>query len=94
MQACGSKQTSFMKTARALYAEQGGFLRFWKGAQAIVTGCLPADAAYFTSYEVMKRYFNYNNDDYEILKTGTIGAAATITHDMFIAPSDSKNYYL
>ena len=69
-------------------------MRFWKGAQAIVTGCLPADAAYFTSYEVMKRYFNYNNDDYEILKTGTIGAAATITHDLFIAPSDSKNYYL
>ena len=38
----------------------------------------------------MKRYFNYNNDDYDILKTGTIGAAATITHDLFIAPSDSK----
>jgi hypothetical protein len=38
----------------------------------------------------MKLYFNYNNDDYDIIKTGTIGAAATIAHDFFIAPSDSK----
>ena len=39
----------------------------------------------------MKRYFKYNNEDYDILKTGSIGAAATIAHDFFIAPSDSKN---
>lgn len=55
-----------------------------------MAGCLPADAAYFTSYELMKRHFQYNNDDYDVLTTGTIGAAATIAHDFFIAPSDSK----
>jgi hypothetical protein len=65
-------------------------LRFWKGAQAIVTGCLPADAAYFTVYELLKRQMGYNNEKFELLTTASIGAGATIAHDFFIAPSDSK----
>ena len=32
MQACGSNKTSFLKTAKTLYKQEGGFIRFWKGA--------------------------------------------------------------
>jgi hypothetical protein len=91
VQACGSTtQGSLLHTCKLLYNE-GGFLRFWKGAQAIVTGCLPADAAYFTVYEMMRRHLRYNNDDFDIVKTATIGAAATLAHDFLITPSDSNH---
>ena len=91
MQACGRPDSlSFKETAFKLYREEGGWFRFWKGAQAIVSGCLPADAAYFTVYEIMKRHFKYNNEGIDIAQTAAIGASATFAHDFFIAPSDSK----
>ena len=65
-------------------------MRFFKGAQAIVTGCLPADAAYFTVYGLMRRHFGYNNESFNFLTTASMGAGATIAHDFFITPGDSK----
>ena len=59
MQASGSRLT-FFNTARILYQEEGLF-RFWKGAQVIASGCVPAHASYFTVYELLKRYFHYEN---------------------------------
>jgi len=43
MQATGSN-LSFIRTAKILYREEG-FLRFWKGANVVASGCIPADAA-------------------------------------------------
>lgn len=79
-----------------LYREEGGggIARFWKGAQAIICGCLPADAAYFTVYEMMKKTLKYNNDDFDLVTTAAIGATATIAHDFFITPGDSKHICL
>lgn len=65
-------------------------LRFWKGAQVIASGCIPAHASYFTVYELLKRKFHYHNQDYEIMQTASIGALTTFAHDFFITPSDSK----
>jgi Mitochondrial carrier protein len=91
MQACGtSSSATFYQTACKLYREEGGFLRFYKGSQAIVTGCLPGDAAFFSVYEIMRRQFNYHNQKFDFFQTASIGAVATIAHDFFIAPSDSK----
>jgi solute carrier family 25 (mitochondrial iron transporter), member 28/37 len=91
LQASGSRLT-FFKTARILYQEEG-LLRFWKGAQVIASGCIPAHASYFTVYELLKRYFHYENEQYEILHTAMIGAMTTFAHDFFITPSDSKIFY-
>lgn len=55
-----------------------------------MTGCLPADAAYFVVYELMKRQLNFNNEKIDLVTTATIGATATIAHDFFITPGDSK----
>jgi hypothetical protein len=56
----------------------------------IASGCIPAHASYFTVYELLKRYFHYENQQYEILHTAMIGAMTTFAHDFFITPSDSK----
>jgi solute carrier family 25 (mitochondrial iron transporter), member 28/37 len=70
-----------------LYREEGLF-RFWKGAQVIASGCIPAHASYFTVYELLKRYFKYENQNFEIMQTAMIGALTTFAHDFFITPSD------
>lgn len=87
MQASGQKLT-FVKTANILYREEG-LWRFWKGAQVIASGCIPAHASYFTVYELLKRYFNFKNENYEVMQTACIGALTTFAHDFFISPSDS-----
>lgn len=78
-----------MRTAKILYKEEG-FFRFWKGAHVIASGCVPAHASYFTCYELLKQYFNFNNEHYEFFSTAMIGALTTFAHDFFITPSDSK----
>lgn len=44
-----------------LYRDEGLF-RFWKGAEVIASGCIPAHAAYFTVYEYLKRLFQFKNE--------------------------------
>jgi len=83
----GQSNLSFMKTARILYKEEG-FKRFWKGANVVASGVIPAHAAQFCMYEVLKEKLHYNNEEYEFLSTMTIGACTTFAHDFFIAPSD------
>lgn len=41
-------------------------------------------------YEVLKRFFQFKNEKYEVLNTAMIGALTTFAHDFFITPSDSK----
>jgi hypothetical protein len=56
----------------------------------IASGCVPAHASYFTAYELLKEYFDFKNQKYEIFQTAIIGALTTFAHDFFITPSDSK----
>ena len=77
----------FFETAKILYRDEG-IIRFWKGAQVIASGCVPAHASYFTMYELLKRYFVFNNNKYELFSTACIGSLTTFAHDFFIAPSD------
>ncbi len=86
MQASGGN-LKFFETARILYRDEG-IIRFWKGAQVIASGCVPAHASYFTMYELLKRYFMVHNHQYELMNTLCIGSLTTFAHDFFIAPSD------
>ena len=79
-----------MQTADILYKDEG-IIRFWKGAQVIASGCIPAHASYFTMYEYLKRKFEFKNEKYELLTTASIGALTTFAHDFFITPCDGKN---
>lgn len=57
----------------------------------IASGCIPAHASYFTMYELLKKYFQFNNEKYELMSTACIGSLTTFAHDFFIAPSDGKH---
>jgi len=41
-------------------------------------------------YELLKNYFQYKNESFEVVSTALIGALTTFAHDFFITPSDSK----
>jgi solute carrier family 25 iron transporter 28/37 len=86
MQAGGSN-ISLARTARILYKEEG-FLRFWKGANVVASGCVPAHAGQFGVYELLKEKLECNHEKYEFANTMLIGACSTLAHDFFIAPSD------
>jgi len=38
----------------------------------------------------MKKEFGYDNNDFDLMRTAAMGATATIAHDFFITPGDSK----
>ena len=63
-------------------------LRFWKGANVVASGCIPAHAAQFSIYEALKKYLNYNNEEYNVPITMLIGASCTFAHDFFNTPCD------
>ena len=87
MQAIGNKNLRFFKTISILRKEEG-ILRFWKGAQVIASGCIPAHAAYFSTYEYLKYLLEFNNQQYDFIGTFLIGAFSTFFHDFFITPAD------
>lgn len=60
MQASGRK-LGLGSVAQILYREEG-LARFWKGAQVIASGCIPAHASYFLMYEYLKEKFNVRNE--------------------------------
>ena len=48
--------------AKILYQDEGLF-RFWKGAQIMASGCVPAHACYFLAYEHLKVYLGIDNEE-------------------------------
>ena len=89
LQASG-RNLGFFKTMNILYRDEG-LVRFWRGAQVIASGCIPAHAAYFSVYEYLKRFMEYENVEYEFLRTAIMGASTTVAHDFFIVPSDGNH---
>ena len=83
----GTSKISSIRTAQILYHEEGIF-RFWKGANVIASGCIPAHASQFVLYEKLKHYLRFNNETFNIYSTMFIGAASTFAHDFFQAPAD------
>lgn len=86
MQASKAK-LGFFKSVARLYKEHG-LLRFYKGANVIASGCIPAHACYFTTYEVAKEKFGIEDGKTHFLLSGMIGSMATLFHDAFLTPSD------
>ena len=92
MQASG-RRLGMVNIAKILYQDEGLF-RFWKGAQVMASGCVPAHASYFVAYEHLKTYFHFNNESMNFSSTLFIGGFTTFAHDFFISPADSKSLAL
>lgn len=82
-----TQKMGILTTAKKLYKENG-FSRFYKGVNVIASGCIPAHAWYFTTYEVAKETFGVDDGNTHFLISGIIGALATLSHDAFLTPSD------
>jgi len=66
-----------------------GFKRLWRGVHAIMIGCVPAHALYFSSYEAVK-YTNLREDGSLPVWAGLLaGGAAVIGHDAIMSPLDT-----
>lgn len=87
LQASGSTRLNFRRTAQILYAEEG-FVRFWKGANVMASGCIPAHSAQFCMYEILKKKLDFKNEQFNMASTMTIGAFSTFAHDLFVTPAD------
>lgn len=83
-----SKQRfKFLRTAQSLYRAEG-FWRLWRGANVIASGCIPAHACYFSSYEAAMNYFELHDGELHWIADGFVGATATLFHDLLLTPSD------
>lgn len=65
-----------------------GFLRLWRGAPAVMIGCVPSHAAYFSVYEAAKHRLGVDQPGHHPLAAALTGAASTITHDGVLTPMD------
>jgi solute carrier family 25 iron transporter 28/37 len=74
---------SFMQLLR-----REGFVRLWRGAPAVLTGCIPSHAAYFSAYEFGKQAFGANQPGHHPIAAGGAGLVATVLHDAVITPLD------
>jgi solute carrier family 25 (mitochondrial iron transporter), member 28/37 len=70
-----------------------GWSRLWVGVQAILIGCIPAHALYFSSYELVKAASSTTTRDghTHVSATGLslAGAAAVVSHDIIMTPLDT-----
>jgi len=88
MQASG-RTLGTLNIAKILYQDEG-LLRFWKGAQVMASGCVPAHASYFLFYEHLKLYLQVDHEELNFRSTLMIGGCTTFAHDLFITPADGK----
>lgn len=54
----------------------------------MASGCIPAHSAQFCLYEILKEKFDFKNEEFNVVKTMTIGAVSTLGHDFFNTPAD------
>lgn len=75
-----------------------GISRLWRGVQTMMTGCVPAHALYFSSYELIKRNLSVStvdpktgNDSTHLDAFGATiaGVVATFFHDSIMTPMDT-----
>ena len=70
------------------FARSNGFFRLWRGGGAVLVGCVPSHAAYFSAYEVGKSRLGVNAPGHHPLAAALTGACATLLHDAVASPLD------
>lgn len=97
----GTETPAATAVTTAMAPKTEGIMRLWRGVQTMMIGCIPAHAIYFSSYEMVKAFWqtpsspgnnnNNNNHTTELVWYGSMmaGATATLGHDMIMAPLDT-----
>lgn len=83
--------TSMTTLLRRHLVSTEAFGKLWRGAQAMASGCIPAHAMYFSSYEAVKAYFLARQEDSDTILgpvgSTVAGATAAFSHDMIMVRS-------
>jgi solute carrier family 25 (mitochondrial iron transporter), member 28/37 len=66
-----------------------GWSRLFRGIQAVLVGCVPAHALYFSSYEMVKAAFLKEDGRASTIGSSLAGAAAVTSHDIIMTPLDT-----
>jgi solute carrier family 25 iron transporter 28/37 len=103
-QAATARQTGTLSLSSKLASNRmdvstsRGYTRLWRGVQTMTTGCIPAHALYFSSYEFTKDALTTTTTDpitghsHEHLTTigaSAAGAISTLCHDLVMTPMDT-----
>lgn len=88
LQALSAKEAGQGTLTFSSLLKRHGFLRLWRGAPAVLVGCIPSHAAYFSAYELGKKRFGLGQEGHQPLAAAATGAFATILHDGILTPMD------
>lgn len=91
--AVGSAATATASASAATTTRTGsvqGMFRLWRGIEAILIGCIPAHALYFSAYETVKAA-TLDRQTGQVTGWGSslAGAAAVFGHDCVMTPLDT-----
>ena len=88
--AVGAATSTTAAAAKIVSPSVQGVSRLWRGVEAILIGCIPAHALYFSSYELVKAATR-DSQTGEVTGWGSLlaGAAAVFGHDSIMTPLDT-----
>lgn len=93
-----SSTSASMEVAHESIHVSKGITRLWRGVQTMMTGCVPAHALYFSSYELIKQNMSTTSIDPISGKSSThldasgatvAGVVSTFFHDSIMTPMDT-----
>jgi len=68
--------------------KSGGYSNFYAGSSAVVAGCIPAHALYFSIYEKAKEMLACKPEE-DIWKFAFVGALSSMFHDLIMTPTET-----
>jgi len=66
----------------------GGIPNFYAGSSAVIGGCIPAHALYFSIYEQAKVLLDCGSEN-DVTKFAFIGALSSMFHDLIMTPTEA-----
>lgn len=85
---CGSMNPTQTWACASKIVQREGIFRLWRGVGATFAGCIPAHAAYFSVYELMKEHTTVKDGRHHPIRAAFCGAVAAISHDLCMNPFD------
>ncbi len=64
-----------------------GLRNFYKGSSIVTLACIPSHALFFINYEIIKKYFD-NENQISIIGNALLGGTSNLFHDLIMTPAD------
>eukprot|EP00919_Chromeraceae_sp_WS-2016_P062862 GHVR01148800.1.p1 GENE.GHVR01148800.1~~GHVR01148800.1.p1 ORF type:complete len:274 (+),score=63.45 GHVR01148800.1:81-902(+) len=79
-----------VRTTFKQVVKEFGIGGLFRGVPVVVSGCIPAHAALFTTYEVSKNILSISDDSecHQPIRSAVCGAISSLSHDLILTPCD------